>query len=280
MPERDDEQRRIQRTQWALAAEAWDRHFDWNARAFRPITDWCCEAAGVVPGARVLDVACGAGLPSIDEALRVRPSGSVVAVDVVSEMIRSAKRRAAAMKRDNIFFHEMDAEALAFPDASFDAVTCMFGLMLCPDPVAAASEMKRVLMPGGRVAIVVWDEPVRNPFLAVFGRAALKALSLPRPDDSAPGPFRLARPGQLERVLRAGGFSRVSVETKTVRLVYESLDAYITMSRELGAGLGPKLDALSASAMRAFEASVREAAAPFLDGERVVFTASALCATG
>jgi SAM-dependent methyltransferase len=278
--ERHDEHRRIQRTQWALAAEAWDRHFDWNARTFRPLSDWCCEAARVASGARVLDVACGTGFPSIDEAARVGPSGCVVAVDIVPEMIRSAKRRASEMKRDNVVFCEMDAESLALPDASFDAVTCMLGLMLCPDPVTAASEMKRVLAPDGRFAFVVWDEPARNPFLAVFGRAALKALSLSRPDDSTPGPFRLARPGELERVLREGGFPRVSIETKIVRVVYESLDAYITMSRELGAGLGPKLDALSASATRDFESAVREAAAPFMDGQRVAFTASALCATG
>jgi ubiquinone/menaquinone biosynthesis C-methylase UbiE len=82
-------------------------------------------------------------------------------------MVDALRRRASA--HPNIDVREMDAEALDFPDASFDAVTCGFGLMFFPNPARALAEMRRVLIKRGRFALSVWGRPDEVPFLAVAG---------------------------------------------------------------------------------------------------------------
>jgi SAM-dependent methyltransferase len=265
---------------WNAVAAGWDRYYDWYADWLQPFTDWCCEAVRLTSRTTLLDIAGGAGLPALPAALRVQPHGSVVMTDISSHMIRLAERRGRAMSLTNIVFREMDAAALDFPDESFDAVTCAFGLMLCPDPEKVVAEIKRVLRPGGRFAISVWDTPSKNSFLAIFGRSALQALSLPPPDRSQPGPFRFAERGQFEAVLCAGGFTDFDVESRPLTVAYESIDSYLEMSLRLAPGLGQKLSALSPADARRFAAQIREAATPFLDGGRLRLTATPLCASG
>src|SRR5687767_87665 len=154
-----------------------------------PITAWFCEVTGAAPGQILLDAACGTGLPSLALAGRVRPGGKVIATDISSEMLAAARRKAEAAGIDNIEHRVMDVATLGFPDASFDAVTCSFGLMFCPDPVKAASELRRVLRPGGRFAIAVWDEPAKNPFFRTVFDSVARFVQRPPPDPRAPGPF-------------------------------------------------------------------------------------------
>ena len=269
-----------QKLQWDASAKAWDHHFDWLVRSLGPFIEWCCEATALMPGTRALDVASGTGIPALAMAARVQPHGFVAAVDISAGMLALAERRASAMQLGRIEFNVMDAEKLAFADNSFDAATSLFGLMFCPDPAHAVAELRRVLVSGGRYAIVVWDEPGRNSFLSVFGRAAVKVLMLKRPPSDAPGPFRLAPTGALVSTLRAGGLSALTVESRSVPVVYESLDAYLETSRALAAGLKPKLDALSPADSAALDDFVREGAEPFRRGSSYHFTATALCATG
>ena len=94
-----------------------------------------------------------------------------------------------------------------------EPVTCAFALMFCPDLDRAVAEIRRVLKPGGRVAIVVWDEPPKSPFLTTVGHCVGKFLSPAPPDPTAPGPFRLAQSGALCRLLTDGGLTDVHVES-------------------------------------------------------------------
>jgi len=267
----------IQQSHWDAAADPWNRHFAWNAAAMQPFTDWCISAVDAAPGRRLLDVACGPGLPAIALAQCVLPGGGVVAVDIAPRMLASAERRARLAGVGNIAFGEMDAEALALADASFDGATCAFGIMFCADAVRAANEMKRAVHPGGRCAFAVWDKPSSNPFLAVFGRAVLDTLSLPTPPHDAPGPFRFAEPGALEGVLRAAGFRDQRTERIAIVLEYDGLAGYLESCRDLAAGLKPKLDAMSPEQWRSVAERVRVAAAPFLVGGRVRMPGSILC---
>src|SRR5690606_2241998 len=102
-----------------------------------PLNRPLIEAAQVRSGARVLDLASGAGEPAIPIARAVGPSGEVVATDLVPEMLKGARRRAAEEGLANIRFEQADMEALPFADESFDAVTCRIGLMYAPDPLRA-----------------------------------------------------------------------------------------------------------------------------------------------
>ena len=105
------------------------------------------------PGTRVLDVACGTG----NSALPLARNGCIVTgVDIATNLLAQARERAAA-ENLQVTFDEGDAEQLPYPDASFDAVVTMFGAMFAPRPELVASELARVLKPGGRLAMANWN---------------------------------------------------------------------------------------------------------------------------
>jgi ubiquinone/menaquinone biosynthesis C-methylase UbiE len=133
-------------------------------------------------------------------------------------MVEVMRRRAAASGVDNLEARVMDMEQLQFADDSFDAVTCRWGYMFCPDAVSALIESRRVLRPGGRLALAVWDLPANNPWLSSFVSAINHvAPSASPPDPKALGPFRLSDRGELEALLGAAGFSRSSIESVPFR---------------------------------------------------------------
>ena len=267
-----------QREHWNAVAEGWATWLDWTERNFRPVTNWFHEAAGWKPGARVLDVAAGSGYPAFAAAACLRPGGTVVAIDISPAMTAAASRRATTAGLDNLEFLEMDAEDLRFENESFDAVTNAYGLMFCPDPQRAVSEAHRVLKPGGRVAFAAWDEPSKSPFLTLIGGVAAGFLSLPPPDPAAPGPFRLAERGTLERMLRAGGFSDVRVEICPATFECESVAEYRQIFTDLV--WKARIDSLPAADSARFTEAIEGAARPFFEGDRLRLTATSLCASG
>src|SRR5205823_2349511 len=93
--------------------------------------------------------------------------GDVVLSDVAPEMTAIAAARAEAAGLINVSARDLDLEQIAEPDGSYDVVLCREGLMLVPDPVRAAREIRRVLRPGGRAAITVWGPRERNPWLGI-----------------------------------------------------------------------------------------------------------------
>ena len=274
-----DELTHAQKAQWSAAALGWERWGDWFDRNSGDLAGWLCDAASVKPGHTVLDLACGAGQPSATAAARVRPGGRVVATDLSPDMIAVTQRKARTLGLDNLEAREMDMQALTFPDASFDAATCRFGLMFCPDPVKAASEIRRVLKPGARFATAVWDVPAKNPFFTSITAVLGQFVPLPPPDPTAPGVFRLAPPGELERVLKAGGFSTVAVEARPLMLTYASLDEYWEIQTALAAPLRAALASLSADKIAQLKAKVFEALTPHREGEAVKLAAVPLCAS-
>ena len=274
-----DELTNQQKAQWSAAAAGWEKWGDWFDRNSGNLAGWLCDAAGMKPGQTVLDLACGSGNPAVTAAARVRPGGRVVATDLSPDMVAVTRRKAQRIGLDNLEAREMDMQALAFPDASFDAATCRFGLMFCPDPVKAVSEIHRVLKPGARFATAVWDLPARNPFFTSLTSVLGEFVPLPPPDPTAPGVFRLAPPGELERVLTAGGFSGVAVEARPITLTYASLDEYWQIQTELAAPLRSALAALSADKIAPLKEKLFAALTPHLDGRQVKLAAVPLCAS-
>lgn len=130
---------------------------------FRP---WARRIADAVParnGQRVLDVACGTGILAREIAERAGFRGTVLGLDINPDMLVIARRAAPGIE-----WCAGNAEAMPFDDGSFDTVVCQFGLMLFDDPVAALREMWRVLAPGGRLAVAVFDGVERNPAYAAM----------------------------------------------------------------------------------------------------------------
>jgi len=116
------------------------------------------DAAGVEPGQRVLDVASGRGAALFPAAERVGSAGHVEGIDLAEGMVQAVNADAAA-RGVGARVRLMDAEHLDFPDGSFDRVLCGFGIMFPPDQLLVLREMRRVLRPGGRVAVSTWREP-------------------------------------------------------------------------------------------------------------------------
>lgn len=166
------------------------------------------DAARLAPGDRVLDVACGTGAVASQALGRVGPDGSVSGLDASPDMLAVARR-----KLPDLDLREGRAEDLPFADEAFDAVTCQFGLMFFDDRHRALLEMLRVLRPGGRLAVAVWDGLERTP-----GYAALTELVERHLGAEAGIPVRAAFAlGDVEQVHSLlDGAGAASVETRSI----------------------------------------------------------------
>jgi enediyne biosynthesis protein CalE5 len=274
-----DELTQQQKAQWSAAAAGWERQDGWFEQHSKDLSGWLCDAAGIGPGMHTLDVACGAGQPAATAAQRVAPGGHVTAIDLSPDMVAVTGRKAQRLGLDNLDAQEMDVQALSFNDGSFDAATCRFGLMFCPDSVRGASEIHRVLKPKARFATAVWDVPAKNPFFTSIAGVLAEFVPMPPPDPTAPGVFRLAPPGELERVLRAAGFSEVRVEPRPLVLSYASLEEYWQIQTDLAAPLKAAMANLSPEEIGRLKARVFEVIAPHVEGGVVKFAAVPLCAS-
>ena len=132
------------------AAALYDQAFAHVTAYFMP---FLLRAAGVAPGMRVLDIATGTGLSGGAALAAVGPTGHVTAADISPAMVAKACERLG--DAPNVVLSVEDGQALPFPDESFDAVLCNLGLMFFPDPVRGLMEFRRVLRPGGRMAVSV-----------------------------------------------------------------------------------------------------------------------------
>jgi len=267
-----------QRAQWRDAADAWDRYFEWYSRAFAPVMTWCADAIAAAPGMHVLDVAAGSGQPALAIAPRVQPSGTILGIDFSPEMVAVAERRARQAGASNVSFGTMDAEQLELPDASFDAVTCACGLIFFPDAHRALAEMRRVLKPGGRIAIVVWDQPLKSPFVTVGGGAVSRFHAPTPPNPNSPGAFRFAKPGVLERVLHDAGFGDVTIASVPMPIEFESTQEYWEMFTECAAGIKTKISMLSNEDQLKLRGLMDELAAPHIVNGRLRLESMPLCA--
>lgn len=199
------------RAQWDAAAEAWHRWGPTLASWLGPATDLMLDMAGVGPGARVLDVAAGAGEQTLAAARRVGPTGSVLATDISPSILDFARQAAQGAGLANVETRVMDGEALDLADHSFDIVISRVGLIYFPDQQKALSGMRRVLKPGGRVAAITYSTADRNEFFSIPVAIIRERAGLPAPLPGQPGPFSLGGPGVLEQAFGKAGFRDVRV---------------------------------------------------------------------
>jgi ubiquinone/menaquinone biosynthesis C-methylase UbiE len=143
-------------------ASAWD-HFSLRASALHVPS--LLNAARITAGQRVLDVATGAGPSAVEAAALIGSSGLLVGTDISLPMLDRAKRNVHGLP---VRLVAMDGQALACRDASFDAVICLLGLMFFPDARRGLAEFRRVLRPGGRMAVCVTTTPDRTVYGRVF----------------------------------------------------------------------------------------------------------------
>lgn len=200
------------------AAEVYEEFF--LPALFQQFAEPVVNAAGVQPGQRVLDVACGTGAAARCAAERVGPEGAVVGLDVNDGMLAVAQRMAPTIE-----WKLGRAEALPFESESFDAVTCQFGLMFFEDRAAALREMLRVLRPGRRMSVAVWDAVENSPGYAAMVRL-LQRLFGDSVADALRAPFILGDRQKLGAVLNEAQIEgEVTTHEGTAR--FPSLQAWV-----------------------------------------------------
>lgn len=200
-------------------AAAWDGHEGdiWTEHAERyeatagRVWKALRDRTPIADGEAVLDIGCGTGHSTLDAA-RATPSGRVLGVDLSARMLGRARDRAAAEGLAHVRFEQADAQVHPFPEASFDIAISCCGAMFFADPVAAFGNVRGALRPGGRLAVLAWRELARNRWVTVLRDALALGRELPEPQPSAPGPFGLADPEHVRRVLSAAGFVDVGFE--------------------------------------------------------------------
>jgi SAM-dependent methyltransferase len=196
------------------------------------VAEQLCDTADLHAGWRVLDVATGSGNAAIAAA---RLGCTAVGVDYVPTLLRRGRERAAAEGLP-VQFREGDAEALPFPDASFDAVTSVFGSMFAPDHAQAAAELLRVCRPGGKIALASWTP---DGFIGELFRTV--AAHVP-PPAGVPSPMLWGTEGHL-RELFGEGISWLEVAERTFTWRFASAEAFVSFFR---LWYGPTLKAFAA----------------------------------
>jgi SAM-dependent methyltransferase len=202
------------RARWAGSAAGWESGAAAFNRDAMPVSSAMIEALAPQPGHQLLELATGTGDTGLLAAELVQPGGVVTLSDFVPEMLSAAQRMAEAARVTNVRFRQIDADLpLDVEAASLDGVLCRWGYHLLADGEAALRETRRVLRPGGRVALSAWTRPEDNPWSALPIRALVaRGLAEPPADPEAPGQFAWAREGAIAEHLDAAGFVEYEVE--------------------------------------------------------------------
>jgi ubiquinone/menaquinone biosynthesis C-methylase UbiE len=222
-----DEQRFTSREAWEQAAAGWGRMAD-------QVRDWgldlsakMVDALALQPGQRVLELAAGPGDTGFMAAELVAPGGTLICSDGAEAMLAVARERAAEQGIHNVEFRPLELEWIDLPTAEVDAVLCRWGIMLVVDSEAAAQEIRRVLKPGGRTAIAVWDEPARNPWTTISSQALIDLGFAQPPEPGEPGMFKLAGEGVLRELLLTAGMVDVGVTPVSMERRFDTIDQYL-----------------------------------------------------
>jgi ubiquinone/menaquinone biosynthesis C-methylase UbiE len=248
---------------WSSVAGGWSEHADYVDARAAAVSDKMLELSAPGRGERVLELACGPGGLGLAAAERVGPDGEVVLSDVAAEMTSIASARAAALGIDNVSTLELDLEEINQPDDSYDVVLCREGLMFAPEPGRAAGEIRRVLRPGGRLALAVWGPRERNPWLGAMLDAVSVQLGAPIPPPGIPGPFALSDAGELEALLSEAGLDDVAVNELPVPMSAGSFDAWWERTSALAGPLAKLLESIPEDATLELQARAREAVGPY-----------------
>jgi SAM-dependent methyltransferase len=219
----------------AAAGEAWAQFQETLDRQVELLGLAAIDALCPREGEHIIDIGCGCGQTSLALAARVRPTGSVVGVDISQPMLDVALRRPRSTDLQ-VTFRKLDAQTGDLGPGLFDAAFSRFGVMFFGDPVAAFANIRASLKPEGRLAFVCWRPLNENPWMQAPLQAALPLLPpVAPPDPTAPGPFAFADSSRVRSILANSGFDAVTINPFDADVGGADLEQTL----KLALGIGP-----------------------------------------
>ena len=255
--------RRTSHDIWDAMAPGWERRRAQLTDALSPVRDWLVRELAPRLGETVLELGAGAGDTGFEAAAIVGDGGRLISSDFSADMLEVARRRGAETGLSNVEYRVIDAESIDLDTDSVDGVLCQSGYMLMADPDAALAETRRVLRPGGRVALSVWGSPERNPWGAIGAMILVQRGHMSPPQPGAPGVFSMASEERTRGLLEAAGFTHVRTDEVPARFAFRDLDDYESWAMEVAGPLGMVLRGLSEAEREALKAELAESFTPF-----------------
>jgi SAM-dependent methyltransferase len=233
-----------------------------------PVADAAISLAAVQRGERVLDIGCGSGATSIALAGLVGPTGHVTGLDVSRPLIELARKRSPGV--GNLDWLLADAAAHDFPPGSADLLFSRFGVMFFGDPVAAFTNLRRALRPGGRLVFACWRPLSENPWMLLPLQVVQKLVPpLPQRGQDEPGPFAFGDPERVTHILTTAGFSAPRlIRFEMAMVLGTSLDEAAEQATSFGAA-ARILQGQPEAVLQTAKTEVRAALAPYFEQGRV-----------
>lgn len=257
---------------WQRSPGAALQYEQWAARfILGPWVPYFLESIALTPGEQVLDVACGTGIVTRLAAQHLGADGQVTGLDIHPDML-SVAQRTAPQDGATILWKEGDAVTLPFRDASFDVVLCQQGLQFFPDRPMALQQMNRVLIPGGRVGIIVWSTIDQNPYFLALANAVERHIGHDAVIQMRSS-FELGDKVELRRLISNAGFRGVVVNTAAKSLSLPALGEFIPRHLS-GTSLAESVASLSKTGQKTLVTDVTTALASYArtEGIDVPFT--------
>ena len=229
-----EEIREQQKRSWNKFSGGWKKWDTLTMDFLKPMGDEIINLLNPSGTNKILDIAAGTGEPGLTIATMLA-GGMVTITDLSEEMLIIAKENASRRNINNIETIACDVCELPFADNSFDAISCRFGFMFFPDMQLAATEMARVLKPGGRIATAVWNIPQKNFWVTAIMGTINKNMELPAPPTGAPGMFRCAKPGFIVSLFEKAGLKNCIEKEVVSKINCGTTETYWNMMTEIGA---------------------------------------------
>jgi SAM-dependent methyltransferase len=257
------------RARWAEAAAPWEAHGETLRRETMPVSAWMVEAIDPQPGDTLLELAAGPGDTGFLAAELIRPGGELISSDLVPEMLMVAQRRAEALKLDNVRFKQIDAESsIDIEAASIDGVLCRWGYMLMDDPETALRETRRVLKPGGRLALAAWASAEENPWSSLPMRALIRHGLVPPPQ--GPGQFTWADQAVIAEHLEIAGFVEFELGQVPFTHRYASFEDWWRTQSEMSGRMRDALPRADPAELEQIRSELVTEAEPFTAGDGTI----------
>jgi SAM-dependent methyltransferase len=263
---------------WKEMAPGWERWRAQLADALTPVREWLIGALGPQPGDTVLELGAGTGETGFEAAAILGEKGRLISSDFSPEMVEVARRHGSELGLGNVEHRVIDAERIELDSGSVDGVLSQSTYMLVADQAAALAETRRVLRPGGRLALSVWGAPERNPWGSIGGVLLIERGHLPRPEPEAPGIFSMASEERTRMLLDGAGFSSVRTEEVPLRFGFRDLGEYEQWVVDVAGSFAIVMRGLLEGEREVLRARLREGFVPFATDGGYELPGAALCA--